>query len=63
MSLTFYFNDPCPKCRKPIVQAEIAAHPKRRDLAVQKYHCPNCGPIKTKLISLKPGKPQPGIAA
>jgi hypothetical protein len=63
MSLTFYFKESFPKCRKPTVQAEIVAHPVRRDLALQNFHCPACGPIKTKLISLKPGKPQPGLAA
>jgi hypothetical protein len=63
MPLTLYFNDLCPKCRRPIMQAVIESHPTDRNLALQKFHCANCGPIKIKFISLKPGKPQSGLVA
>jgi hypothetical protein len=53
MSLSFYFNDPCPKCGKPTVKAVIEAHPSHRDLALYNFHCAGCGPIKTKIISLE----------
>jgi len=54
MTLNFYFNDICPKCTKPIMRAKIESHPTRRDIALQKLHCADCGPIKTNFISLKP---------
>ena len=63
MSLNLYLNDLCPHCGKPTLQAVIEAHPTRRDLAVEKFHCAVCGPIKHKIISLKPDKAQPGLAA
>jgi hypothetical protein len=63
MPFTLYFNDLCPKCGRPIMQAVIESHPTDRDLAIQKFHCANCGPIKIKSISLKPAKPRPEIAA
>jgi hypothetical protein len=63
MPFTLYFNDLCPKCAKPTLQAVIEAHRTSRDLALQKFHCADCGPIKTKFISLRPAKPQPEVAA
>jgi hypothetical protein len=63
MPFNLYFNDLCPKCRKPTMGAVIEAHPTDRDLALEKFHCSDCGPIKIKFISLKPIKPQSGIAA
>jgi hypothetical protein len=64
MSLTFYLNDPCPNCSKPILQAVIEPHPDRRDLALQRFQCGECGTIKTNILSLKPpGKSPPGLAA
>jgi hypothetical protein len=58
VSLNLYFNDLCPKCRKPTMQAIIESHPTNRDLAVQKFYCAECGPLKTKFISMKPIEPQ-----
>jgi hypothetical protein len=54
MSLIFHLNDPCPKCGKPTMQAEIELHPTRSDLAVHNFQCANCGPVKSKILSLKP---------
>jgi ribosomal protein S27AE len=59
VSLNLYFNDLCPKCHQPTMQAVIEPHPADRNLAVQKYYCGKCGPVKTKLISLKPVEPRP----
>jgi C4-type Zn-finger protein len=57
MSLNLFFNDTCPKCRKPTMHGVIEAHPSRRDIALQNYQCAFCGPVKTKIISLAPRKP------
>jgi hypothetical protein len=54
MSLTLYSNDLCPKCRKPTLHAVIDSHPTDRDIAVRKFYCAQCGPIKTEFLSLKP---------
>ncbi len=58
MSLNLYFNDVCPRCHQPTMQAIIEPHPGDRYMAVQKYYCTKCGPVKTKLISLKPAEPR-----
>ena len=29
-------------------------HPSRRDLALHNFQCADCGPVKTKIISLTP---------
>jgi hypothetical protein len=63
MSLNLYFTDLCPKCQRPTMNAIIESHPTDRDLALQKFHCADCGPIKTKFISLKPFKPGPVLVA
>ena len=54
MSLTLFIDEPCPKCRKPIRQTTIDVHPTNRDLPLHIYECADCGPVKTKIISLKP---------
>jgi hypothetical protein len=59
MSLIFRTNDPCPKCNKPMAQAVIERHPTRNDLAVHNFYCPDCGLVKTQIISLKPDEPPP----
>jgi C4-type Zn-finger protein len=63
MSLNLYFNEPCPKCGKPTMQSEIDPHPSRTDVAIQNFHCADCGPIKTVVLSLKPGKPSSELTA
>jgi hypothetical protein len=63
MSLTLFINETCPKCRKPIMHGVIEAHPSRRDIALENFVCADCGPVKTKIISLKPSKPSPVLAA
>jgi hypothetical protein len=63
MSLIFRFNDPCPKCAKPIMHAVIDRHPTKSDVAVHKLECAQCGRLKTQMLSLKPRKPSPGLAA
>lgn len=39
----------------------IDRHPTDRDLAVQKFRCGHCGPIKTEILSLKPPR-RPDVA-
>lgn len=63
MYINLYSTDLCPKCQRPSMNAVIESHPTDRDLALQKFYCSECGPIKTKLISLKPLEPGPVIAA
>jgi len=63
MPFTFYIDDTCPKCRKPKMQAVIEPHPTRCDLALQNFECADCGPVKTKVLSLRPGAPPPELAA
>jgi hypothetical protein len=63
MFLNLYFTDLCPKCQRPTMKAVIESHPTDRDLAIQKFRCADCGPVKTKFISLKPLKPRPVLAA
>lgn len=57
MSLNLFFNETCPKGRKPIMQGVVEPHPSRRDVALENFACADCGPVKTKIISLKPNKP------
>jgi ssDNA-binding Zn-finger/Zn-ribbon topoisomerase 1 len=63
MSLIFHLNDPCPKCRKPTMQAVIELHPSRNDLAIHNFYCADCGPVKTKVISLTPAAQPSEVAA
>jgi hypothetical protein len=63
MSLNLFFNETCPKCRKPIMQGVVEPHPSRRDVALENFVCADCGPVKTKIISLKPDKSSAGLTA
>jgi len=45
------------------MNAEIEAHPTDRTIALHNLKCGNCGPVKTKVISLKPGEPAPDAGA
>jgi hypothetical protein len=40
------------KCRKPVKLTPIEPHPTRRDLAIQKLQCVDCGYVKAKIYSL-----------
>jgi hypothetical protein len=53
MSFDLLANDPCPKCRKPITISTIESHPNRNDVALHNFACAECGPVRTKIISLK----------
>ena len=59
MSLNLTYNDPCPRCGKPTMHCAIEPHPSRNDIAIQDFYCGDCGPIKTVVLSLEPGKPAP----
>jgi hypothetical protein len=63
MSLTIFIDDICPKCSKPINFSFIEPHPTCSDLAVHNFTCGDCGTVKTKIISLGPGKPRLQAAA
>jgi hypothetical protein len=47
MSFDLFMDDTCPRCRKPIKLAVIEQHSTRRDLAVHKFECADCGVVKT----------------
>ena len=53
MSLNLFVDDSCPKCRKTIMQSFIEPHPTSSDLALHKLYCENCGPVETRVISLR----------
>jgi hypothetical protein len=63
MSLHLNYNDPCPRCRKLTMQSVIEPHPSRDDVAVQNFHCADCGPVKSIVLSLKPHRPSSDLAA
>jgi hypothetical protein len=63
MSLTLFVDDTCPKCRKTILHSYIEPHPTRRDLAVHKLDCTECGAVEIEIISLSPGVSPAGLAA
>jgi hypothetical protein len=46
----------CPRCRKPVTLSVIEPHPTDRDLAIHNFNCVDCGPVKAKIYSLRPGK-------
>jgi hypothetical protein len=41
----------------------IEPHPSRSEFALQNLECADCGPVKTKILSLKPGAKAPELAA
>jgi hypothetical protein len=53
VSQYFELSDPCPRCSKPLMQTGIELHPSRSDLALHNFNRAVCGPVKTKIISLK----------
>jgi hypothetical protein len=63
MPFTVFVDDTCPKCHKPVRLAVIEPHPTRRDLAIQNFECVDCGLVKAKVYSLKPGSAAPELAA
>jgi RNase P subunit RPR2 len=63
MSLVLSSGEVCPKCQKPLMRGIVEAHPSRSDLALHNFHCARCGPIKTKIISLKPDEPPSELSA
>lgn len=58
MPLDLFMNDTCPQCRKPLKPATIEQHITRRNLAVHKFGCTNCGAVQTKIL-LRKDKPLP----
>ena len=52
--MIFHVKDTCPKCHGDIRQTSIEVHPMNLRLAVRMLHCPKCGLIPTKPLSLTP---------
>jgi len=63
MSLVLSSGEVCPRCHKALMQGVVEAHPSRRDLALHNFQCGNCGPVRTKIIPLRPGEPPPELSA
>jgi len=63
MPFTLYIDDICPKCHQPVILTVIELHPSRPDLAIHNFQCADCGVVEGKIVSLKPGKTSPGLAA
>ncbi len=63
MSMTLYTNEPCPRCGKTIRQTTIELHPTRDGVAVHNFECVDCGTVKSKLYSLKPGQVGAGASS
>jgi hypothetical protein len=61
--MEFAISERCPKCGKPVGTAIVERHPTRTDVALYSYECAACGPVKTKVVSLRPGKGEPEKAA
>jgi hypothetical protein len=53
LSFDLYMDDTCPKCRKPLGLAVIEPHATRRDFAVHRFDCADCGRVKTKILFRK----------
>lgn len=62
MSIERFVLDTCPRCYKPIKLATIEPSPARPDLVLHNFTCADCGTVKTKVLSLKPGGSLPGPA-
>jgi hypothetical protein len=55
ITVQFHIQARCPKCHKDTVRlATIEPHPTQDDLAVHSFNCTVCGPVRTKVISLRP---------
>ena len=63
MSLNMFYRETCPKCHKPMMQPVIEPHPTRSELAFQNFECADCGAVRTKVYTLKPGEPLPELPA
>jgi hypothetical protein len=63
MSIGLFMNDTRPKCCKPIRRTTVQLHRTRRDLAIHKFECADCGPVKTRILLQKPGESRSEVAA
>jgi ssDNA-binding Zn-finger/Zn-ribbon topoisomerase 1 len=61
--MLFPVNDTCPNCRRVVRLATIELHPSIAGLLLHTYHCPSCGPVRTKPISTMPDVAPPEAAA
>jgi len=48
--------DTCPRCHRQVLMLfEFEPHPSNQNLALQNFTCPSCGPVRTKILSMKVG--------
>jgi ssDNA-binding Zn-finger/Zn-ribbon topoisomerase 1 len=60
--MQFPVSETCPKCRKLVAIATVELHPTHPDRAVYNFMCANCGPVKTRIVSLLTDQPPPELA-
>lgn len=54
--MQFPISETCPKCHKLVAVATVELHPTRPDRALYEFTCANCGPVKTRIVSILPGQ-------
>jgi hypothetical protein len=63
MAFTLDVYDACPKCRKATMRAVVQLHSTNPNLALQNFECAECGPVRTKILSIKPSVPPAELSA
>ncbi len=63
MSLALHDLNRCTKCGQVKMHSVIEAHPRDNDLALHRFYCADCGPVKTEIISVKPPARSANVAA
>jgi hypothetical protein len=63
MSLALHVLNPCTKCGQVKMRSVIEAHASDNSLALHRFYCADCGPVKTEIISLKPPARSSEVAA
>jgi hypothetical protein len=61
--MQFQVSEICPRRGKPVSLAIVEPHPTRTDIALHSYECMDCGPARTRAVSLRADKSPPALAA
>jgi uncharacterized Zn finger protein len=51
--MQFQVSETCPRCGKPVSLAIVELHPTRTDIALHSFECTDCGPVRTRAVSLR----------
>jgi hypothetical protein len=60
--MQFQVSETCPRCGKPVSLAIVEPHPTRTDIALHSYECVDCGPVRTRAVSLRADRSPPELA-